>query len=98
MRDVGNRTSQFNPGWAAAYDNESQRSCQVAVHIGPFGLFERQQDTRPDPGCVFNRLEPGGVSGPFRMIEVRAGRSCSKDQVVEVQQELVSRVDGSSDG
>ena len=78
--DLGQRAGELDPGRPAAHDHEGQpggASVRIAFALR---MLEGGEDPAPDPGGVFDRLQPRCEGLPLGMAEVVVVRSGGEDE------------------
>src|SRR5580692_1588120 len=81
-RDLGQRSREFYPGWAATDDYEIQRLLEASAVCPAFVQFEGQQDPAADFDGIFDGLQAGSERFPFVVAEIGVAGAGGHDQVV----------------
>ena len=94
-RELGDGACKFDTGRPCANNDKGQKFCTLCRVRLPLGLLKRGQNTPPDFGGVFQRLEPGCIWLPFVVTEVgmagpgRQNQDIKSDRLLAVQHHLL---------
>ena len=84
-RDFGDRARHFHAGRSASNDDERHRCFTRSFVRNFFGVFERHQNAAPNFNRVFQALQTGGESFPFRVSKIGMPRAGRENEIIVIE-------------